>query len=129
MRFKNVVPCKCSPSDSLIANYVLCFQENDPKDCKGNTGKCCDNDNETCPLCSKNDFTRSSDCSCDALNLDRKILSLPVTKMLGTEFYAPAYCCDDLKGRRFTALVPSLRRKIIPIRKDDWRKGIKDIED
>lgn len=126
-RFKNVVQCECSPSDALISNRVLCLKNNEPINCKGFTGKCCSNNNETCPLCSKNDFTRNLDCGCRSLNLKKKQLQFPVTKILDKIQITPAFCCDDTEVR--TTELPPSRKKIIPKKKSDWKKSDQDLND
>ncbi|KAL7027701.1 hypothetical protein ACKWTF_005536 [Chironomus riparius] len=121
-RFKTVVQCNCSESDSIVSNRVVCYRSDEPLFCKGFTGKCCDNDNDVCPLCSK-DFTRNADCSCDTLNLKVKAFSLPVTRVLDKLANASAFCCDDIDIEQSTTEPPSGRRKIIPHKKYAWRNA------
>ncbi|XP_070492982.1 ornithine decarboxylase 2-like [Chironomus tepperi] len=121
-RFKNVVQCNCSESDSIVSNRVVCYRSNEPLFCKGFTGKCCDNDNDVCPLCSK-DFTRSADCGCDTLQLKLKIFPVPVTRVLDKLANASAYCCDDIDIQQSTIEPPAGRRKIIPYKKFAYRNA------
>lgn len=121
-KFKNVVQCECSQSDTIISNRIVCMKNNEAKNCKGFTGQCCNNNNETCPLCSKNDFTRNFDCSCESLDLEMKTLYLPVTKFLDKVHKAPAYCCDDTSPETVKITPPPGRKKIIPNTKYHWKK-------
>ena len=126
-RFKNVVQCNCSQSDSIVSNRVVCYRSNEPLFCKGFTGKCCDNENDVCPLCSK-DFTRNADCNCDTLHLKLKVFSVPVTRVLDKLANASAYCCDDTDVEQSTIEPPSGRRKIIPHKKYAWRNAWTEIQ-
>lgn len=117
LKYKNVVECSCSKSDTLILNRIVCKRKRVP--CAGYIGKCCENLNETCPLCSY-DYTRNSNCGCNNLGLDRRILSVPVTHQLEQIFTANAYCCDDENAPKSTTEPPPIRKKIIPPKKRSW---------
>jgi hypothetical protein len=121
-RYNQKTTCQCSVVDVRIKNHVVCLRDfRKLVNCGVQLGYCCENNNDVCPLCSES-FTRNSECSCETLDLVRKVIKKNVTK----KDAADVYCCDETKPVPKTTEPPPVLRRIRPSRIFKFKFGIED---